>query len=502
MPRRLLHIAKGDGNWKVHLQDPVVEPVAYTALSYCWGSMGSMPSKTTKARLSSLVIDIPWQRLPRTIQDAVIVSYVLGIHFLWVDAFCIIQDDKDDIQEEISNMPNIYGQAFITIVVSCAEGVQEGFLQDRILTEYTDNIFRVPFRCDDGQIGSVSLVEPHRLYEQEPLDARGWAMQERLLARRVLEFGSRQTRWMCKNDCNGSCDGWTPYVERSPQRHNHLPKTIMLSGGRVSKSRSNLDRLYSDWKTLLTCFTFRQLTIESDRILAIAGLAEKYSAFFPGRYLAGIWSFWLPYDLLWLVPAPEPVDRPQKYQAPSWSWAAINGPISFSACYPFENVTNFHSGLRVIRTDIQLASAAVPFGAVSCGILTLKGRMQPAEWIQERAPRVHGDRVRLPGIEGPGGLLALRVASDCIENAAVRSSWTPCFLLYVVGKPRRKPKEYYGLLLKEEGNGLYSRLGRFCFKREYNPTCCRGQTREVWLDRFEFQSAWFDDCEERIIELI
>jgi len=135
-----------------------------------------MTAKTTKATLSSWVIDIPWQGLPRTIQDAIIVSYTLGIHFLWVDAFCIIQNDEDDIQKEISLMSNIYGQAFITIVVSCAENVQEGFLQDRIITECTEKIFMVPFRCDDGKIGNAFLVEARRLFEEEPLDVRGWAM--------------------------------------------------------------------------------------------------------------------------------------------------------------------------------------------------------------------------------------------------------------------------------------------------------------------------------------
>src|SRR5205814_2960130 len=57
-----------------------------------------------------------------------------------------------------------------------------------------------------------------------------------------------------------------------------------------------------------------------------------------------------PYDLLWLVPAPEPLDRPRKYQAPSWSWAAIKGPISFSAYYPFENRSEEHtSELQSLR---------------------------------------------------------------------------------------------------------------------------------------------------------
>jgi hypothetical protein len=58
-----------------------------------------------------------------------------------VDAFCIIQDDEQDIQKEISLMPHIYGAAAVTIAASRTKNVQKGFLDDRIVTENIDKVF-------------------------------------------------------------------------------------------------------------------------------------------------------------------------------------------------------------------------------------------------------------------------------------------------------------------------------------------------------------------------
>ena len=104
------------------------------------------------------------------------------MQFLWVDALCIVQDDEQDVEKEISLMPQIYGKAAVAIAASRAENVQEGFLHDRIVTENVDKVFEMPFRCPNRQMGTILLVEARRLYLEEPLDTRGWEMQERLLS--------------------------------------------------------------------------------------------------------------------------------------------------------------------------------------------------------------------------------------------------------------------------------------------------------------------------------
>lgn len=40
--------------------------------------------------------DLEWEKLSKTVQDAIVVTVSWGLDYIWIDAFCIIQDDKDD----------------------------------------------------------------------------------------------------------------------------------------------------------------------------------------------------------------------------------------------------------------------------------------------------------------------------------------------------------------------------------------------------------------------
>jgi hypothetical protein len=60
--------------------------------------------------------------------DAVLVTHALGLHFIWIDALCIIQDSTADKEREIRNMYAIYENSFITISASTSSSVETGFL--------------------------------------------------------------------------------------------------------------------------------------------------------------------------------------------------------------------------------------------------------------------------------------------------------------------------------------------------------------------------------------
>jgi Heterokaryon incompatibility protein (HET) len=40
--------------------------------------------------------NIEWSGLSKTFQDAILITQVLHIEYLWIDSLCIIQDDKSD----------------------------------------------------------------------------------------------------------------------------------------------------------------------------------------------------------------------------------------------------------------------------------------------------------------------------------------------------------------------------------------------------------------------
>jgi hypothetical protein len=75
--------------------------------------------------------DLTATDLPATLRDAILVAERLGIRQIWIDSFCIIQDDVHDKAVQLAQMPLIYNQAIVTITTSRAKGEHEGFLQDQ-----------------------------------------------------------------------------------------------------------------------------------------------------------------------------------------------------------------------------------------------------------------------------------------------------------------------------------------------------------------------------------
>jgi hypothetical protein len=59
--------------------------------------------KTSK----SFHVNIPFVSLPKTFQDAAIVTRELGYQYLWINALCILQDDLQEWRREAPKMSSI-----------------------------------------------------------------------------------------------------------------------------------------------------------------------------------------------------------------------------------------------------------------------------------------------------------------------------------------------------------------------------------------------------------
>ena len=84
----------------------------------------------------------------------------------------------------------------------------------------------------------------------------------------------------------------------------------------------------------------RKLTKGTDKLVALSGLAHNYyeregksgvshkdyMGGSRGKYAAGLWEADMPSALLWRSRSAQ---RPFQYRAPSWSWASVDGPISY-----------------------------------------------------------------------------------------------------------------------------------------------------------------------------
>src|ERR1700712_139735 len=88
-----------------------------------------MTGQTSNITYSSYLNCIPLNDIPLTCRDAIRVTYKLGYKYLWIDAFCIIQDDEADKSRELVKMGDIYRYALFTIYAKASSSSQSGLFE-------------------------------------------------------------------------------------------------------------------------------------------------------------------------------------------------------------------------------------------------------------------------------------------------------------------------------------------------------------------------------------
>lgn len=125
LPTRLIDVGSlGDPCLRLVLSDdlPQSKKSNYVTLSYSWGP-GKHSVSTTVHYYGQRLASIPIDSLPATFGGAIMISRNLRICYLWIDAFCIIQRTKDDIEDwekEFPLMGKIFSYSICTIAASGA----------------------------------------------------------------------------------------------------------------------------------------------------------------------------------------------------------------------------------------------------------------------------------------------------------------------------------------------------------------------------------------------
>jgi hypothetical protein len=100
----------------------------YVALSYVWGNVPNF--RLTKANRRELLVsggfETVWTMLPRTITDAAELTRRLGLRHLWVDALCLLQNDREDLDLGVAVMDQVYERSWLTIVAACGHDADSG----------------------------------------------------------------------------------------------------------------------------------------------------------------------------------------------------------------------------------------------------------------------------------------------------------------------------------------------------------------------------------------
>ena len=356
LPTRLLQIEKSGESFKIKLclSSALSPSTSHATLSHIWGS-GS-PMTLVNEKLLRCDQDIPLANLPQTFADAIRLTNALGLSYLWIDSLCIIQDSTLDWEVESTTMCDVYRGSTINIAASASVDCNGGLFRQRNLLSVTPCIIGVSHKrkkAGDREGGPYALsceiaCDRDQLVD-EPLSRRAWAVQERILAPRTVYFTARKVYFACCKKMTSNVDpcSFIRYNGFNEDLLNTWPRRRPTLAPHIPK----LDLGLRDWKRVVQQYTHGQLGVESDKLVAVAGLAEHMQRTWlvPNiAYLAGLWSFELIDPLMWRRSMPQPkignledieyymrsktlrsLARPKAYRAPGWSWASIEGEVEW-----------------------------------------------------------------------------------------------------------------------------------------------------------------------------
>lgn len=383
VPDRLIRVDQGklsliltrdSSNSQFH-QGPSTELPYYAALTYCWGPPphSDRQLKTKQANLSDHLKEIPEDKLPQAIKDAVLVTRALSIPYLWIDALCILQDVGSDWADQCTQMDNIYGNAYVTISAAVSENCEEGFIARK-------DVITVPFHLRDVSVPPVPIAIYFPSYQNTTAEdiagatwvGRGWTFQERIASTRMLMFGKRNVHFQCRNGCFSMSKYQLEYPFNMVNRD-------LLNEGDVAL-------IYEEWTTEIA-MEFSAYGLEftrgTDILPSIAGLATLFSHRLRDDYLAGLWKKDLHRCLNWDLHRSDRLMRykdlldglqhPATYIAPSWSWASRSGLIMF-AVYRTVYIMNARSECDVLEAVVQLKGTSAS-GEVTGGYLDISAKL-------------------------------------------------------------------------------------------------------------------------------
>lgn len=331
----------------------------YAALSYSWGKDRSKRFKTRDESYDERLNGFREDDLPQTILDAVILTRKLGLKHLWVDAICIIQGNKEDWATESAIMNEVYANSTITIAAAATKEAVEGFLKKRDIA--TKPAVSLQSKCSNG-IDSGTMHISQRVgsvyedLERSPLCSRGWTLQERVLSRRTIHFAQDQLYWECQ-ERSVSEDGLD-------FRDSFSINGFFSSTGDLTRTEKFSD-IVGTWQMLIADYSNRMLSAASDKLPAFSGLAKEAqnrAGMSSDDYCAGLWKTDLPRALLWeALPGG---CQPQKWRAPSWSWASIDGLISYSLNSPNRDY-NYIEEMEILDVITKPKYAVYPLGEIT-----------------------------------------------------------------------------------------------------------------------------------------
>lgn len=225
----------------------------------------------------------------QTIEDSIQVTKQLGLRYLWVDKYCINQENEEEKSQQIRQMDTIYKASEFTIIAAAGYDENDGLPGVGSTTRTIQPIISF------GNLTITSTMpHPHHVIKAARWSTRGWTLQESILARRRLVFTKDQVYFEC--NAMNCFESLSIPLDRVHTKMKDRFFAFMRSGlfnGRDEGLDSeifglpfgNFDDRGESWDynmrkflILATNFTLRNLSDESDSLNAFVGIMKQLEA--------------------------------------------------------------------------------------------------------------------------------------------------------------------------------------------------------------------------------
>ncbi|KAJ4386831.1 hypothetical protein N0V93_009729 [Gnomoniopsis smithogilvyi] len=475
----------------------------YAALSHCWGPD---PHFLTLSRNNIDVFrqNIRTTNLPKSFQDAIFICSRLGIHYLWIDSLCIIQDSEDqaDWLLHTREMELVYANCYLNLSFLMAACPRDGAFLERnadLLQEccvFSDwpQITTASSDTDDGHEGQddhkgvyspvveTQLSKARRLtilarhdytssvWQGTALSERGWVLQERLLSPRTLHFGPDRIFWECgeihsRNEAVPSGISGMQSDGNQFDKHTHQLFNLLHP---AEVSQGIYLRLFNRWVGIVRDYTMRKLTFPNkDKLVAFAAIARGFSVIFGDDYFAGHFFLNMPFDLVWRARLPVESGSDER-RRPTWSWTSIDTEINRDTL----GEKDFDSHLILANVEdvvVDLVDPSNKYGQVrsghikmrcfliQCSLIETEQRWQPELWTIG----VIGNGI----LDDPSREQMLHVSQAKLSVSLDEVLAVPPDIVYLAPlvsdstDQLEKGKLIQGIILKRQSEGLFTRLG-------------------------------------------
>ncbi|KAI1361967.1 hypothetical protein F5Y08DRAFT_288135 [Xylaria arbuscula] len=285
-------------------------------------------------------------------------------------------------------------------------------------TDVVATIVNLPIGPDRTTVPHVFKLERSWSWvltlQKEPLLRSPQFVVDRLLAPRMLLFGSKQVFWECGAAC--ACElhpdaRSTAMAARAGGRGFDESKRLFkptLDMSFYRKSEVVWRQILLDWYRVVEVYNAKDFGLAGDdntgipngKLRGLTDIAVQVEAAVTregfsslGCYIAGHWKGTLPGSLCWT--AKRPGHRFVSTSMPSWSWASLDAPVTF-------HVSAEESSQVALLPKLVSVSAGGSAGSDDggSGTITLQGRLAralllPSETQDEEQIRVVGEGFRM-----------------------------------------------------------------------------------------------------------